>query len=834
MITAGTAKIRLVKCPNCRLILPELPDIPVYECGGCGKRLQAKGVRNKAKRSLELQEIGKDAPQNDNFGCAYEDKESTSSSHEAVLHYSEECSLDHTNSNKQMKSDSWDTEQLSSVNLTDEDQNNRSVQDEAAYLSDRELGSSNLSNEDHNESDKSKHQICDNLVPGVANLSKGSPTNRNQQNKPLGCNSEEPSIANEVYLSKEPAYHGGEEIVLFGSDNSAEFNEECLPSAGEKALVESDDNSDSHFRKPHREKSADTNASNRTAGTSIPSEILFDSPNGQLKHPEESTHHVFGGVRSPDTFEATDFVNPSSELSGTLVDLSKSPTTKSSRAYYDDGISSCEGTDDQLSSQHKHSYRRTHRPARHAASDETLRREKKLESDTLQRQIMLRNYPSYLSQKTQNDRDPVRLRHPVANWRRLQVGDGQSKLPLCQGNMAADYEAGGPSNRLDNEVHSSSYDRLACTEQEKLTLLRIVHELQDQLTRVSFSNEKTNRGLSIRTAQDYNVGECPAEEIFYNCYGYAPRVRELNNWPLQNKHWRIPFSAEAINIRRQIDHSLCCCPNEWQRSAQVPPSGSRSNRGSCSLHPNTNLYRSSSSSHLRHMNPELAYYSRRVNSGNQNHTDHEVKKYLREKHYSAKRYIRPMAGGAPFVTCPHCRSLLHLPSDFLLIKRRCHRVICCTCSKTLKFTLVDGSQLVPYMASIEAPPPSEVDDANSATTTVTRRRRRRRILGESDNQLAEIVSCSDDGLTVCKSNSTATRDKESISHSSFNDIPTQKNVPQNKHKHAAGTVSRKGPPEQRQTGGSPLHQLMGYSSPRHVIYGGAGPSGVGVDAQRST
>ncbi|KAI4378033.1 hypothetical protein MLD38_015576 [Melastoma candidum] len=36
-------KVRLVKCPNCQNVLPELPDYSVYQCGGCGAVLHAKG-----------------------------------------------------------------------------------------------------------------------------------------------------------------------------------------------------------------------------------------------------------------------------------------------------------------------------------------------------------------------------------------------------------------------------------------------------------------------------------------------------------------------------------------------------------------------------------------------------------------------------------------------------------------------------------------------------------------------------------------------------------------------------------------------------------------------
>ncbi|CAA2961175.1 Hypothetical predicted protein [Olea europaea subsp. europaea] len=39
---AEAAKVRLVRCPKCENLLPELPDYSLYQCGGCGAVLKAK------------------------------------------------------------------------------------------------------------------------------------------------------------------------------------------------------------------------------------------------------------------------------------------------------------------------------------------------------------------------------------------------------------------------------------------------------------------------------------------------------------------------------------------------------------------------------------------------------------------------------------------------------------------------------------------------------------------------------------------------------------------------------------------------------------------------
>lgn len=38
----SSSKLRLVRCPKCENLLPELQNVPVYQCGGCGAVLQAK------------------------------------------------------------------------------------------------------------------------------------------------------------------------------------------------------------------------------------------------------------------------------------------------------------------------------------------------------------------------------------------------------------------------------------------------------------------------------------------------------------------------------------------------------------------------------------------------------------------------------------------------------------------------------------------------------------------------------------------------------------------------------------------------------------------------
>ena len=44
MTSGVTTKVRLVQCPKCRQVLPELADFPLYKCGGCGTILQGNNL----------------------------------------------------------------------------------------------------------------------------------------------------------------------------------------------------------------------------------------------------------------------------------------------------------------------------------------------------------------------------------------------------------------------------------------------------------------------------------------------------------------------------------------------------------------------------------------------------------------------------------------------------------------------------------------------------------------------------------------------------------------------------------------------------------------------
>ncbi|XP_027348859.1 protein ENHANCED DISEASE RESISTANCE 4-like isoform X2 [Abrus precatorius] len=63
---ADSAKVRLVRCPKCQNLLPELADYSVYQCGGCGAVLRAKQKGYVSGSLSDEGKVGGDSGKSDN------------------------------------------------------------------------------------------------------------------------------------------------------------------------------------------------------------------------------------------------------------------------------------------------------------------------------------------------------------------------------------------------------------------------------------------------------------------------------------------------------------------------------------------------------------------------------------------------------------------------------------------------------------------------------------------------------------------------------------------------------------------------------------------------
>ncbi|OMO89958.1 hypothetical protein COLO4_19477 [Corchorus olitorius] len=942
MASGLTPKFRLVRCPNCRLVLPEVADVPVYKCGGCETILVAK-KRNAVSNSTSVLQETQPAPSNKEVHVS-EHGESSSSTPGEVLPSPSECHVSQeSGGNQNISSDYHDENDGANLSIEGEHDDhcekdqytssdsesdcdklkvNRSrggrqkvetqaaLSNKRAYASEhgesssstsqellpssstsqellpssstsqellssrstsQELppspechwsresgGNQNITGDYHdekhgenlsNEGQNSVHYKKDHYTSSDSDSDSDKlVVNRSKKGQQI-CNLQQSGVSIEGSLSPE-LHHENNELMMLGEGNlEPEANYKVVQLEGENSELETNNKSGSNISGSSIDNRLDTRQISSTvtacaaAGEVDTSDNLVSSPDEQLGQPQKSEHHGFGRVRSTDTFETVDYASPSSELSGPFEYLSKSTTVRSSHAY-DGSISSFDGMDDHFHDQQVHSLKIKYNYANYLVPEERHRRDKLPAQGMMNGNFGMRdhatNFSSDLSyekhyaakkySKLHQDEllEPVMHRRPPRNWPRLERDEYPSQVPISLRASLRGYGSAGPSSELhDGYPLDSAFhplEKAEYSEQENMKLLRMVHELQDQISKTCHLNGKPNRRNSTdepwrqKPLPAYYYQEPHGEENHYP--RYHGRQGQRSSWSQQSRFSRIPFSGGAINTRDHIENScLCCHPQDWQRSEQLRPPILRHNRGLCRAHPGHSCYNSYSScpsSPQRYMESDYSMWSRETQSDDQRYKDHELKRYLREKHHSVRRHLRPMAGGAPFVTCYHCFRPLQLPADFLLFKRKFHQLRCGACSKVLKFSLKKGMHIVPYEQAAAEPPPSEVGDYGDVINV-----RSSTPASCSHGCLqADPVSYSDDyGNSFCKSCST---DGDPVSHAQFHDLQGNAGV-----RNMAYTSSR--PMEQSQniptrteelpprTGGSPLHRLMGYSSPSEVI-----------------
>lgn len=179
-------------------------------------------------------------------------------------------------------------------------------------------------------------------------------------------------------------------------------------------------------------------------------------------------------------------------------------------------------------------------------------------------------------------------------------------------------------------------------------------------------------------------------------------------------------------------------------------------------------------------------------TGSSRTLDHEQQQetlHCNEKRKLKKKHCRPIFGGAPFIICYNCFKLLQLPADFLILKRRLHKLHCAACSKVLTLSFPAKaciSPRTPIKVKEVHPHNEETGITDLATGSVSH---------SNDSPLDDPVSISEEyGLSFMKSFSTEADHTLHVSR----DSSAGKNV--------------------EQTSGSPLHRLMGYSSPSELLY----------------
>ncbi|KAL2558433.1 protein ENHANCED DISEASE RESISTANCE 4 [Forsythia ovata] len=812
MSTQPTTKVRLVRCPRCRQVLAELPDVPLYTCGGCGTILKAKNQKNESNDSnVRLQET--DAVVKTEHDRVSEEQEETGSNQDLTPPLSGESSPEKDNTGDHGEHDKSFSDEISSppeVNYLENEDSSADVKKslkrdegkcpleqnsdrfDSSFLKDynREWsGGRNLSDESPSSSECNCHMV------EVSTQAVRQCTEWDDMIPLDGCRGRDPMEVGENTKGIISRYLVPENDVK--SQNISKSLETASHSAGRTTEVNEDIKIHPLFRSLSKEDDLNTLTGDLFVSAQSPlneSMVSVDIITSDSEHMEHSrSPQIFGRTSSVDTLGSSPLVDPITDLSVKREDLLKSPTIGSYYAY-DGSVSSYDGNDDQI--------------------------------------------PNHILQPSSRKFDlPETKRYDHASGNRTRVDEeGISRSPFSSSDFMESHRNGNGKVKHSSYQHNlfehhpsfHSPDEPSYSEPDKLDLLRMVYELEDQLNRMRFSNDMTSGrfpdSVDEKYTPLYNDHLVPEREMHadLNRPRYHMRHGQVQGWPGQSGALRMPYPGEAADHSRQVNCSCVhCFLQDLHCSPQFP-----SHSMCCD---NVHSHASSSSTPQHYTSSEVSLLD-----------DGMKKSYSKEKYQAAKRHIRPIAGGAPLIACYHCSELLQLPADFLIFEKKYHRLRCNACLEVLKFSLLKGSNIVQYVPDVFAPPPSEAENYNDANS----KRNLVPISLSNPHPNANHVPYSDDYELSCRSSSTkreaspvrssfgrhqmkASSNKIASVDESMGDRQMKSILreSQNKNERVAksyestGTSSKmsKWKKASAELEGSPLHRLMGYSSISQVL-----------------
>ncbi|XP_019460671.1 PREDICTED: protein ENHANCED DISEASE RESISTANCE 4-like isoform X2 [Lupinus angustifolius] len=588
------------------------------------------------------------------------------------------------------------------------------------------------------------------------------------------------------------------------------------------------------------------------------------SPNQQWKQAQKSIHHSFDSVTSVDIFDTTNIMNPSSELTGALEEMRRSSTTRSSHAY-EGSVSSNDREDERFCSQQLDSFENNYTVA-NGVSEGRFRKGKGLVNSMLygdldtQQESFLPNGKHHVLKDNRGIQNEVQetTRHGHPHWTRTRREEFPPKIPFHQSGSQSGYESGSPSNQTHDGLYCSSsflsLDSLDNPDQEKMELLRMIYKLQDQLNRTSYANGETNgrfpTGVSYKGNHvSTNHGHGLHEGRFYHGYDF-PRCDggcDHGTNHHRSPNFSRPYVSGVASSKDHTDYSCVhCYPQEWQRSAELPLTVPFQHEEIYKSHLDQNYCPSHCAypSSPQCVMPSKLLYVHETKSGDQMHGVPEVMKYIRKKQNLTMRHYRPIAGGAPFVTCHKCLNLLQLPTDFLIFRRAFHQLKCGSCSEVLKFSLQNRSHIVSYAPNAIVPSSGDLDDQNEVINSNSLHSESHANYYHSSH--ADPISYSDDfGHSISKSHSSESdlvsttpfhplhglkNDNPSVSHGTLEPITkneriasigpsTSEDIVETDELDMDSSNMSSEMEAQSAPRSSALHKLMGYSSPIHVIRG---------------
>ncbi|KAL1367893.1 uncharacterized protein LOC107474136 [Arachis duranensis] len=428
------------------------------------------------------------------------------------------------------------------------------------------------------------------------------------------------------------------------------------------------------------------------------------------KQAQKGIHHSFDRVRSVETLDTKMLVNPSPTLHSMVgAGFSKSATTRNTYVY--DGI---ENTNTSPNS----------------VSEETTRKGKGLVNPMSYGDLGTQ-HQSHLFNEKQHDMKGSRAnqenkemgtttRHGHQHWMRTKRDELPSRMTFHRSSSQSHYERNRMSNQLHDDLYRNSRflspDSYEDTNQEKMKLLRMIHNLQDQLNRTHHVSRETKNGR-LSTGVCYKEKHIPSHHNHdLHCRRFSRgvdylRCNERCNHQVgchqRHKLSQIPYSDEVTSSVHHIYHSCPeCYPTKWHFPANLHPRALHHREELFRSYPGLDSYspwHSYSSSLQWSTTSRLPVYGSETKSDTHKHRADKLRRYLREKEHMTKWKYRPVAGGAPFVTCRKCLNLLRLPEDFLHSKRGHCQLKCGECSEVFKFS-PQNRKLASHSSNVLGPP----------------------------------------------------------------------------------------------------------------------------------
>ncbi|KAL9247792.1 hypothetical protein vseg_021183 [Gypsophila vaccaria] len=474
---------------------------------------------------------------------------------------------------------------------------------------------------------------------------------------------------------------------------------------------------------------------------------------------------------------------------------------------YDGSVSSCDGNDDQAPGELEHLNGGT--VTGNDGISDYAATEKKLRS-----QLRGKSYASQLSDETEKhsvleEQGSVRENEARGYDRTRQQRDHAfpPRVPFNRKSSEIPFETGSSSSYVNDEPPSNWTRNHPYRYEEQEQGRRNIYGRRDFMEGRQFSEGpwRENDVLPMYQNNETFSGDFYQKDRYHG-YSDSDVRRRAGSRFLSCNLPRTDYSGEVYSRRYPIhsgevyngrdlmrDHYMDYFPYTQRRSTHLPPGPPRYREGSVTyIDPARETRWDPYDPYLTNRHRLMDYESygwthdRAYLSDDQWQKDWVARRpYMKEKRQVVKRHFRPMAGGAPFITCHFCFKILQLPEEFLLFKRRkIHQLECGACSKILKFSLENESCLAPRLPYSDEGENTNLDLPRD--TSVRAQGREKSNLESSHSRSEARVYESSDGGNDAASPSVESRQVKVTWH-----LPARTK--------------------------SPLHKLLGYPSPRDLL-----------------